>query len=149
MHALSSDPRVLERVAGRVIMIPSGLMGQLDPKHEYRVVWMKRPVAEILHGQFPQEAGGVMIPAEERDALMNRLERHVQLLQRVLRERPQVELLEVDHEQMRQDPDRIMERLAAFFGDELTGSSEAMREVLDRLAGAAAETISGNPQSGT
>ena len=90
-----------------------------------------------------------MIPAEERDALMNRLERHVQLLQRVLRERPQVELLEVDHEQMRQDPDRIMERLAAFFGDELTGSSEAMREVLDRLAGAAAETISGNPQSGT
>jgi tetratricopeptide (TPR) repeat protein len=132
MHSMRSDPRVLDSVEGRVIMIPSGLVPQLDPKHEYRIVWMKRPVEEVIDGQFPVASGGVAMTAEDRAQLMSSLDRHVDQQCQVLRDRPQVELLEVDHGLLLREPKAQLERLRVFFGDELTGSLEAMMEVVER-----------------
>jgi tetratricopeptide (TPR) repeat protein len=132
MHSMCSDPRVLDSVGGRVIMIPSGLVPQLDPKHEYRIVWMKRPVEEVIDEQFPMAVGGLEMPAAERAQLVGSLGRHVEQMGRVLRDRPQVELLEVDHSMLLREPEVQLGRLRAFFGDELTGSLEQMKEVLER-----------------
>jgi hypothetical protein len=132
MHSMCSDPRVLDSVGGRVIMIPSGLVPQLDPKHEYRIVWMKRPVEEVIDEQFPMSAGGLEMPAEERAQLVSSLRRHVEQMGRVLRDRPQVELLEVDHQMLLREPEVQLGRLKTFFGDELTGSLEQVKEVVER-----------------
>jgi tetratricopeptide (TPR) repeat protein len=137
MHSMCSDPRVLDSVGGRVIMIPSGLVPQLDPKHEYRIVWMKRPVEEVIDEQFPGAPGGLEMPAAEREQLVSSLGRHVEQMGRVLRDRPQVELLEVDHGMLLRDPEVQLGRLKAFFGDELTGSLEQMKEVVERACLAA------------
>jgi hypothetical protein len=72
------------------------------------------------------------MPAEERAQLVSSLRRHVEQMGRVLRDRPQVELLEVDHQMLLREPEVQLGRLKTFFGDELTGSLEQVKEVVER-----------------
>ena len=45
-NSLRKNPRIIEQAEGKAIKIISALLPQLPPGHRYRIIFMKRPVAE-------------------------------------------------------------------------------------------------------
>jgi predicted AlkP superfamily phosphohydrolase/phosphomutase/tetratricopeptide (TPR) repeat protein len=130
IKSLKKNPRVIEQAAGKAIKIISALLPSLPPKHRYKIVFMRRPVAQVVESQWKMLERSGQQPKSEKAHLIATQERHVEQLLATLRQSPRVELLEVDFPGLIAEPAAWLPRLQEFLGAAVNADPAALAAVV-------------------
>jgi hypothetical protein len=114
---IETDSAWLDEAHGRVVKMISALLRHLPPTHRYKVVFMRRTLAEVLASQRqmlirrdkPTDATSDEKMAEFFTAHLRRVETW-------LAEQPNVDVLYVSYNDMMQDPASHCARIVEFLG---------------------------------
>ena len=116
-----------EGLDGKAIKVISMLLTSLPSKHDYRVVFMMRPVAEIAASQAKMierlGTDGASLGVEQLQA---QLTRHRDQTVRWLRSAKNVQTLPLDYTELVKDPRTMSDRVVQFLGEDLLPDCELM-----------------------
>jgi predicted AlkP superfamily phosphohydrolase/phosphomutase/tetratricopeptide (TPR) repeat protein len=130
IKSLAKQPRIIEQAEGKVIKIISALLPHLPPKHRYKILFMRRPVSQVVDSQWRMLANQGMLPKAEKAHLIATQETHVAQILASLRQSPRIELLEVDFPAFVADPLAWLPRLREFMGESFSGTDEMLTAVV-------------------
>ena len=126
IKALRKNPRVIEQAAGKAVKVISALLPHLPPRHRYRVLFMRRPVSEVVDSQWKMLEHRGSRPKAERTHLIATQEAHVAQVLASLRSSPRVRLLEVDFPALVKNPLPQLAEIRAFLGKSMPTGPEAL-----------------------
>ncbi|MFN7341482.1 MAG: alkaline phosphatase family protein [Opitutia bacterium] len=128
---LPKDPAVLSAAEGKVVKLLTPLLPYLPRAHRYRIVFMRRPTAEIVRSQYAMlERAGKPRLIEEAE-LARRLDAQVAGILKGLAAHKQVELLVVDYPELVADPAAQIPRIADFLGKDCLPHPGRMASAVD------------------
>lgn len=128
---LPRDPHVLDAARGKILYLPSALLAFLPRIHHYRVIFVDRPLGELvvsqrqLTGAGDTEGGGLdayeqaRLQLKHRDGCLN-----------MLRTAPNIDLLRVEFRSLIEEPVLEVTRIREFVGDDLLSDANAMVEAI-------------------
>ncbi len=131
---IAKKPELLdeESVAGRAIKCISMLLPALPAQHHYKVLFMMRPIAEVMASQQAMTSRlGTKGASLGHDQLERGLRSHREEVRRWGTTRPEVEWLEVDYPALVRDPAESISKLVEFIGREHLPNESAMAAVID------------------
>jgi len=111
IRRLRDEPRLIDQVGDRAVKVVSALVTALPNHHRYKIIFMRRPISEILASQHRMRYG--QSPTKPDDRMTAILQKHEEQTLATLRA-PHVELLEVHYHQLLQDPPRHRDLLKGF-----------------------------------
>lgn len=124
------DTSWLPQARGKVVKVISYLLQYLPPDETYQVIFLRRNLDEILASQRKMIINRGEDPDAMDDARVAEMfTRHIDLVERWLWSRPNVETLYVQYHDMLADPETEIGRVARFLGRDL--SEAAMAQVID------------------
>ena len=120
---LRQRPEIIREAEGKVVRVVSTLLPLLPNRHHYRVLFMQRPVEQVVDSQFRMIArrkgrseDPANTPDEERQAMIKRLRAHAEWSVEHLRVAPNFELFEVDYPALVAKPGDWVAKIANFAG---------------------------------
>jgi len=125
---LPSDPGCIAEAEGKVVKVISRLLLSLPAGHEYRIVFMQRPLPEVLasqdqmlrrRGTYKEGANPAIISAA--------FEKHLREVYAWLEGKPYVKALRVPYHEVLSQPKEIGEQLARFLGTDLNTEAMALQ----------------------
>lgn len=119
IKALRKNPRLIEKAEGKAIKIISALLPQLPPGHRYKIIFMKRPVAEVVDSQWAMLARNGHKPRSEKEHLIRTQQTHLDQTLAALRQRKDITLLEIDYPSLVANPATQIKTLQDFLGKSL------------------------------
>ncbi len=118
------DDSWLAEAAGRVVKMVHLLLYDLPGNHQYRVVFMRRDLREVVRSQ------GVMLARRGTDGarltdeqLIGAYEGQLTKIQRWLDEQPNFQVHQVSYNSLMNDPPPAVAAIRAFLGGELDGDA--------------------------
>ncbi len=134
IKGIAREPQLLDDPAleGRAVKVVSALLPSLPRQHRYRVIFLSRPVAEIVRSQAKMITRlGTAGAAQSEEALSASLQNHRAKALSDLRGNPAgFDVLEVDYPALVADPAAWTARVAAFVGAALLPHPERMAGVV-------------------
>lgn len=120
----------LPEAQGKVVKVISALLMDLPPGYVYQVIFMRRPMPEILASQRKMMINREQNPDEVTDEQLARLyEKHLNTVVDWLKEQPHFSVFYVDYTQMVREPARVLPLINAFLGNTLEVAK--MQAVID------------------
>ncbi len=116
LKALRKNPRLIEQAEGKAIKVISALLPALPPQHRYRIIFMKRPMEEIVDSQWTMLARRGQKPRAEKEHLIQTQQTHMEQTLAGLRQRKNVTLIEIDYPTLVAAPDEQLRALQDFLG---------------------------------
>jgi hypothetical protein len=112
---LPREPELIGEAEGKAVKVISSLVSALPDDHRYRVIFMQRPLREVLASQAEmiRRRGTVGAPLQ-MSALIAALEAHLKQVTAWLRTRPLIEVCWVDYHRLLQDPLAQVEKISDF-----------------------------------
>jgi Sulfotransferase domain len=127
---LPQDPDCIAEAEGKVVKVISRLLLSLPPGHEYRVIFMQRPLPEVLASQETMLLHrGTAKPGADTSAIASAFEKHLREVYAWLDSRSYVKTLRVPYHEVLRDPKDISRMLAQFL--EINLNPEAMTRQAD------------------
>ncbi|MDP3938953.1 MAG: sulfotransferase family protein [Deltaproteobacteria bacterium] len=128
---LKQDKAWLPEAQGKVVKVISQLLFELPEGFEYRIVFVRRSIAEILASQQQMmiRRGTLKEGDVGDDKMRDLLLRHLDQVFRWLAGQAQMKYAEVDYNKMLQDPGEAIGRINALCGGKL--DTAAMARVVD------------------
>ena len=127
---LPQDPGCIAEAEGKAVKVISSLLMSLPAGHEYRVLFMMRPLEEVVASQAEMIVNlgtrGSSLPAE---TIMAALRAHRNQVLAWLKTRQDVAVLELDYHALLADPPARAAEVASFF--DLPLDTEAMAKQVD------------------
>jgi len=124
------DDTWVKDASGKVVKVISSLLEFLPSSHKYKIVFMRREIAEILASQ-KQMLIRRGEPSEGDDQKMaEQFQEHLKRVRVWLANQPNMEILYVDYNALMADPVPQVEAVAEFLG--LEENLEAMLAVPDK-----------------
>lgn len=123
------DPSWVERARGKVVKVISQLLTDLPANERYKVVFMRRNLDEVLASQQKMLENRKEIDKSSDQEMKSTFASHIDEVESWMRSAPQVETLFVSYNRMQSEPERQIQRLAAFLDCEL--DIDAMRATID------------------
>ncbi len=117
--ANETDKGWLGAARGKAIKVISYLLKDLPSSYNYRVIFLRRDLVEVLASQSKMLANRGEAPAEDDARLTQLFEDHLWKAQYLLRSAAQFEVLYLDYRAVVADPRAAAERMNAFLGDRL------------------------------
>ncbi len=127
---LPKRPLLIEQAHGKATKVVSALLPALPVKHKFKIIFMTRPVQEIVASQWKMLEHKGANPKTEREHLETAQQRHALEILTLLRKHSRVSLLEVDYPALVRDPRAGASRIAEFLGDEWVPKRSAMPGVV-------------------
>ena len=128
---LPKDPSLIAEAEGKLVKVISQLLLSLPDGHEYRVIFMQRPLPEVLKSQEEMlkrrgtyEGGGDTSPIEEA------FQRHLIEVNRWLNGKANIQVLRVHYHRTLREPQATAEAVAGFLQVPL--NIEAMTRAVDQ-----------------
>jgi len=119
--ALKQDPEAVTAAEGKVVKIISALLAQLPGTHEYRVVFMMRPLEEVVASQNRMlERMGKDVPRTPTAAVIAAFQNHLQEVDVSLANKPYLRVLRVNHADVVAQPREAAVGIAEFVGTPLS-----------------------------
>lgn len=118
---LPKEPGLIAEAEGKVVKVISQLILSLPDGHGYKVVFMQRPMPEVLksqeemlrrRGTFEGGAGG-------SSAIEQAFQRHLIEVNRWLAAKPNTQVLRVHYHRVLREPQAVAEEVAGFLGIKL------------------------------
>lgn len=128
---LAKDHLWLNAAAGKVVKIISALLKHLPGGYQYKIIFMRREMKEILASQrqmLIRRGEATDTISDERMAEMFR--KHLLEIDSWLAQQPNIEVVYVNYNQMLEAPSQPIEAINIFLGGEL--DSAAMAAVVDK-----------------
>lgn len=129
---LPKNPALLSEAKGKAVKIVTPLLGALPVVHTYKLIFMQRPVSEVVRSQLAMVERSGQKPKIDPAELTQRLEAHVDGILKALAKSKQVQLLVVDYPALVADPAPQIAKIAEFLGKDILPRPEAMSAAVDR-----------------
>lgn len=127
---LPQDTTWLPEAENKAVKVISALLLKLPPDHQYKIIFMRRNIQEILDSQRKM----LIRRGEPTDkisdkAIAHAFQKHLKLVQNWLAEQANVDVLYIDYNTTLQDPVATAELVNCFLGSGL--DTEKMARVVD------------------
>jgi hypothetical protein len=124
------DVNWVKDAPGKVVKVISYLLQHLPPGYDYKVVFMRRALPEILASQKKMLINrGEPTDKVSDEELTGLYEKHVEKTFNWLNQQKNFSYLEVDYNQMLDNPSPLLPQIKAFMGNRL--DLDKMEEVVD------------------
>jgi len=111
---LPKDPGLIAEAEGKVVKVISQLILSLPGDHEYRIVFMQRPLPEVLKSQEEMlKRRGSYEPGGNSSALEQAFQRHLIEVNKWL-EKANTKILRVHYHRALREPETVAEEVARF-----------------------------------
>ena len=128
---LKEDSAWLDEAKGKVVKVISQLLFDLPPTHQYKVIFMRRRLEEVLSSQKQMLLRrGKFDPAVPEETLRATFLKHLDTVTEWMRMQKHVDVLYVSYNRMLEEAGPFVDRINTFLGGKL--DVEAMRAVVDR-----------------
>jgi hypothetical protein len=127
---LPKDPACIAEAEGKAVKVISLLLLSLPEGHEYRVIFMQRPLAEVLASQDVMlHHRGTAKPGTDASAVTAAFDKNLRAVNAWLDSKAHVKTLRVSYHDVLRDAEDIGKKLASFLEIEL--NLEAMTRQVD------------------
>jgi len=127
---LPNDPECISEAEGKVVKVISKLLLAIPRGHEYRIVFMQRPLPEVLASQDQMlHRRGTYKEGVDAAAITAAFEKHLRDVYTWMDSRPDVKALRVAYRDALQSPEEVGRKLSEFLGIKL--NLEAMAAQVD------------------
>ncbi|HWY22655.1 MAG TPA: sulfotransferase domain-containing protein [Candidatus Acidoferrum sp.] len=127
---LPRDPACIAEAEGKAVKVVSRLLTSLPNRHEYRVIFMQRPLPEVLASQEEMlRRRGTAKPGTGKAAIAAAFESHLREVDAWLGSKSYLKLLRVPYHDLLHDPEDIGRKLVQFLKIHL--DAEAMARQVD------------------
>jgi hypothetical protein len=118
--ALPQSPAAIAAGEGKVVKVISALLKSLPGPYEYRVVFMRRPLEEVITSQnrMLERLGREVAPVPQASVIAA-FTNHLQEIKKWLAQQPNMSVLYVDYPSVVLQPRVEAGRIAEFLGQEL------------------------------
>ncbi len=114
---VGTRPEILLDAEGKVIKVISMLLPSLPARHRYKVIFMDRPIGEVVDSQMRlRNARGTGLPEGNAGKMAELLDAHRSEILRGLKNAPGFEVLVVDYSELVLSPETWLPRIQAFVG---------------------------------
>lgn len=115
--SLPRTPEIIAAAEGKVVKVISSLLFSLPKEHEYRVIFMRRSIEQIVTSQNTMlKRLGQKVPDTPQRAVTSAFNDHLKKVQQWLGEQPNIAVLYVDYAAVLEDPRREASKIAQFVG---------------------------------
>jgi hypothetical protein len=117
---LARDASWIGLAEGKAVKIIAQLLKHLPPKRDYRILFMQRPLAEVLDSQHAmlERLGKAGRHLTDREIGLV-FERHLEEARNVIAARAEMQVLEIDHHELIRNPHTVGGRIANFLSWDL------------------------------
>jgi hypothetical protein len=130
IKTLPKDPGCIAEAEGKVVKVISRLLLSLPGSHDYRVIFMQRPLAEVLASQDEMmRRRGTYKEGANPAAMAAAFEKHLREVYAWMGSKPNVKSIRVAYQDTLRHPREISGGLAEFLGIAL--NIEAMTQQVD------------------
>jgi hypothetical protein len=127
---LPTDPSCIVEAEGKVVKAISKLLLSLPSGHEYRIVFMQRPLPEVLASQDEMlRRRGTFKDGVDSAIITGAFQKHLREVDTWFNGKPYVKILRVLYHEVLGDPKNAAERLAQFL--EVNLNVDAMIQEVD------------------
>lgn len=114
---LKSKQDLLDHASGQVVKVIHMLVESLPPQHQYRIVFMRREISEVLRSQRKMlERDGKKAAAIPEAQLAKIFDQQLKKSLQWISEQDNIEVLEVNHHQAVTEPQEVAETVNQFLG---------------------------------
>lgn len=131
IRQLPKNPLLIEQADGKAVKVVAPLLGALPGKHRYKVIFMKRPVAEVVSSQLTMLKHRGTAQRATTEHLQKLQEDQVEECLQFLRKHSKIDLLEIEYPDLIADPARWAETLGRFLGPKVLPQPGAMVAMID------------------
>lgn len=114
---LGKNPRIIEQAQGKVVKVISALLPSLPVKHRYKIIYMTRPVAQVVESQWAMLEHTGQKPKSEKDHLIEVQRKHSEQILDTLKRSERVDVLEISYPDLVTNPEAGIQAIAAFLPD--------------------------------
>ena len=112
---LPKEPDCIVEAEGKVVKVISQLLLALPAGHDYRVIFMQRPLAEVLASQDQMlHRRGTFDPRVDTSTLVKGFQNHLYEVNTWLNNRPNLKVMRLHYHHVLSGPKEIAEKLAQF-----------------------------------
>jgi hypothetical protein len=130
IKTLPNDPGCIAEAEGKVVKVISRLLLSLPTSHEYRVIFMQRPLPEVLASQDAMmRRRGTYKENPNPGAVVDAFGKHLREVYAWLNGKPHVKALDVRYHDLLSQPEQICRKIAEFLGISL--NTAAMTQQVD------------------
>ncbi len=122
---LTQNSSLIDRAESHAVKVVSMLLGALPVMHRYKIIFMLRPLTEVVQSQRRMLERNGRAPQAEAAHLERTQGRHVDNVLEILRRTPQVDLLEIDFPALIAAPLEGARRVRDFLGVHLPAADLA------------------------
>jgi len=133
IKTLPKNPRLLEKSKGRAIKVVTALLPALPRRHRYKILYMVRPVEQIIDSQWTMLARHGKPPRSEKAHLIATQDQYSRKVREMMSKSEQVALLEVDYPRLVADPSTVLQEVATFLGESFQLTSDVIHCVKPQL----------------
>jgi LPS sulfotransferase NodH len=127
---LPKDPACIDQAEGKAVKIISLLLLSLPPGHEYRVIFMQRPLPEVLASQeVMQRRRGTDRPGADAALIASGFEKNLRAVDAWLESKSYVKTLRVPYHEVLRDAEATAMQISEFLG--ITLDLAAMAQQVD------------------
>lgn len=113
---LPKDPACIAEAEGKVVKVISQLLLSLPEGHEYRVIFMQRPMPEVLKSQEEMlRRRGTLEPGDS-SAFEEAFHRHLIEVNKWLAGKPNIRVAKIHYHRVLREPKAAAEAVAEFLG---------------------------------
>lgn len=128
---LPKEPGLIAEAEGKVVKVISQLLLSLPDGHEYRIVFMQRPLPEVLKSQEEMlKRRGTFEPMADTSPIEEAFQRHLIEVNRWLAAKPNIQILRVHYHRALREPKATAESVADFL--KVTLDLDAMTREVDQ-----------------
>jgi len=119
VKSLARAPEVIDTAEGKVVKVVSWLLPVLPTQHQYRVIFMCRPLEEIVASQDKMlERMGKTAPDKPKESFID-FQKHLNHIRGWLAKQPNIEVLYVEYASILANPQQIANTVSAFLKKKL------------------------------
>ena len=117
---LPKNPDLIAEAEGKVVKVISQLLFALPSSHQYRVLFMRRPLQEVVASQAEMiRRRSQSAPAVPAAQMMAALQGHLNQLKSWLNNKPNISVLDVHHHDLLGDTKRVCTSVKEFLSADL------------------------------
>jgi hypothetical protein len=114
---LPKDPSLIAAAEGKLVKVISQLILALPDGHEYKIVFMQRPLPEVMKSQDEMlKRRGTYEPSANNSAIEQMFQRHLIDVNKWLSSKTNAKALRVHYHRVLREPQTVAEEVAAFLG---------------------------------
>jgi len=123
------DTDWLPQAEGKAVKVIGALLVHLPPGYEYRVLFMRRQMSEILASQTKMLENRGEKSQVDDETMASLFQKHMRQVEEWMKAQAHLQYIDVDYNAMLKDPQPHVQQINAFLGGEL--DEAAMRAVVD------------------